>query len=319
MRATLRYSYPENMTKPFDQNDKTVFGENLYGIPCLRINASGGQAAVAAQGAQVVSWIDPQGRERLYLSPQTLSLAWADDKDTAVAGPAIRGGVPVCFPQFSDRGPLIKHGFARTRLWNVDACPESSPNEAGGMSAARFSFADDDATRQQWPHQFDAQLLAEVGSGRLRIRFQVRNTGDAPFAFTLALHTYLRVADIREVSLLGLQGVNFEDATNGMKIAVQQQEPLRIANEIDRVYLNPPRKIALHEGERCSLLIEQEGFVDTVVWNPGPDKAKALSDFPDDDWLHMLCVEAACAANPVCLQPGETWEGSQILSVPASA
>jgi glucose-6-phosphate 1-epimerase len=32
-----------------------------------------------------------------------------------------------------------------------------------------------------------------------------------------------------------------------------------------------------------------------VVWNPGPDKAARLSDFPDSAWQRMLCVETANA------------------------
>jgi glucose-6-phosphate 1-epimerase len=302
------------MNNPLNPNNTSIFIEEIHGIPSMRISSGGAHAAIAAQGAQVLSWVDPLGQERLYLSQQTMGLTSLRDKNAA--GPAIRGGVPVCFPQFSDRGSLMKHGFARIRLWDHVKAKESSASNAKGPSAVLFRFGDDESTRSQWPHRFDAQLLAEVGAGSLQVRFEVQNTGEAPFSFTVALHTYLRVKDIRQVSLLGLQGVAFEDATKGMIKAVQQEEPLRIAEEIDRVYLNPPQKLALHEGDAQSLLIEQEGFTDTVVWNPGPEKASALADFPDDDWLRMLCVEAACAAKPVCLQPGERWAGSQVLTVP---
>ena len=40
-----------------------------------------------------------------------------------------------------------------------------------------------------------------------------------------------------------------------------------------------------------------------------------LADMPDEDWVHMLCVEAACASAAVTLEPGAHWEGSQRLRV----
>lgn len=281
------------------------FTETLHGIPCLRMGDHGGQASVAAQGAQVMSWKDGNGRERLYLSARTLGLQSADD-DNAV-GPAIRGGIPVCFPQFSGRGPLTKHGFARNRNWSLD------PSGTEPVIAL-FRFSDDEITRAQWPHAFSAQLQASLLPHGLHVRIQIHNPGQAPFSFTLALHTYLRVADIRQTSLHGLQGLEFEDATNGNLPCIQQESHLQIPGEVDRVYLDAPQKLVLHEAGKPSLEISQQGFTDTVVWNPGPDNARALQDFPDEDWLHMLCVEAACAAAPVALHPGQTWVGSQTLA-----
>jgi glucose-6-phosphate 1-epimerase len=34
-------------------------------------------------------------------------------------GTAISGGILVCFPQFADEGPLLKHGFARISVWKL--------------------------------------------------------------------------------------------------------------------------------------------------------------------------------------------------------
>jgi glucose-6-phosphate 1-epimerase len=66
--------------------------------------------AFVTHGGQVLEWT-PVGSEvsRLWLSPD-----WR-----CGPGAAIRGGVPVVFPQFSDRGPLPKHGIARDREWEA--------------------------------------------------------------------------------------------------------------------------------------------------------------------------------------------------------
>ena len=56
--------------------------------------------------------------------------------------------------------------------------------------------------------------------------------------------------------------------------------------------------------------VQQQGFTDAVLWNPGPAKAARLGDMPPDDWTRMVCIEAA-VARPVL--PGHTWHGAQRL------
>ncbi|MET0654188.1 MAG: hypothetical protein ABWY94_01280, partial [Pseudoxanthomonas sp.] len=83
----------------------------FHGLPALRLALPDGDTVVVAQhGAQVLSWTSG-GAERLYLSPRALLDGHS----------AIRGGVPICFPQFNQRGPRPKHGFARNLPWQADA------------------------------------------------------------------------------------------------------------------------------------------------------------------------------------------------------
>lgn len=279
-----------------------AFPHALQNLPGIVLDAgASGQAFIAAQGAQVLSWRADDGRERLYLSATTRGL-------TRNGGEAvsIRGGVPVCFPQFSDRGTLVKHGFARNLPWT-----------AGRLTAnmLTLSLCDDDASLAQWPHAFEATVTVLLGAGSLKVRLQIRNCGDRPFAFSTALHTYLWIDDIRRTQLLGLQHVQYQDATDNCVIKRQHEAQLVITGEVDRVYLSPPATLQLVEEGQRPLHITQHGFVDTVVWNPGPEKSRALPDMQDHDWLNMLCVEAACASTPVILAPGATWEGSQRLGL----
>ncbi|MES2106056.1 MAG: D-hexose-6-phosphate mutarotase, partial [Pseudomonadota bacterium] len=56
----------------------------------------GAQAGITAHGAHVCSWIPAAGKEQLFLSKTS------EFRD----GAAIRGGVPVIFPQFAGLGSL---------------------------------------------------------------------------------------------------------------------------------------------------------------------------------------------------------------------
>lgn len=278
------------------------FPDTLQDLPGICLDAgTSGRAFVAAQGAQVLSWQAADGIERLYLSPSTGGLT----RDGRKPAP-IRGGMPICFPQFSDRGSMVKHGFSRNLPWHPgDRTPAS----------LTMMLHDDDASRQHWPHAFATQLDVRLESGKLEILFKVANTGSTLFSFTAALHTYLRVEDVRRIHLLGLDSVAYQDATDHCLVKTQEEQKLPIPGEVDRVYMQTPGPVKIVEQDRTLLAISQQGFFDTVIWNPGPDKARMLVDFPDNDWLHMLCVEAACASAAVTIAPGEIWEGSQRLDV----
>src|SRR3546814_18071933 len=73
-----------------------------------------------------------------------------------------------------------------------------------GAGHARFALHDDPATRAIWPHPFAAELSVTIFGDTLETALLLRNTGDAPFTFTAALHSYLRVTDVGTVSVPGL-------------------------------------------------------------------------------------------------------------------
>ena len=256
------------------------------------------RAAVLPYGAHVTSWVTPDGAEQLFLSARSAH----------APGKAIRGGVPVIFPQFSDRGPLPKHGFARTHPW---AAARRAPNEAV------LALRDDAATRALWPHAFAAELTVTVEADALRVALAVENTGDAPLAFTGALHTYLRVDDVADVRVDGLRGVRYQDATAGRVERRDDEASLRFAGEVDRVYLDVPNDVTVREPGRARV-VSAEGFPDVVVWNPGETLARTLADLEPDGWRRFVCIEAAAVARPVEVAPGARWTGRQRLALTAS-
>jgi glucose-6-phosphate 1-epimerase len=274
------------------------------GQPAVHLRArDGAQATLLLHGGHLVSWQPKGGDEQLYLSPTT----------RYGAGQAVRGGVPVCFPQFSDRGPLPKHGFARTRAWTLQEA-----QVRGEHAYAVLRLTDDDATRALWPHAFTLEVTVSVGGPRIDIELAVTNTGDtaenSTFDFTCALHTYLRSGNVLKAQLEGLQGAHYYDHVAREDGKQQWIDVLTVAQELDRIYWQAPKPLLLRElGRRLS--IDSPGFDDTVVWNPGPANAAAMADLPDDDWLGMLCVEAAQIGTPVRLAAGQEWSAMQTLIV----
>lgn len=262
--------------------------------------AAGDAASVSLHGAQLLSWVPAGAGEQVYCSPLS----------PPAPGKAVRGGTPICFPQFSERGPLPKHGFARTRRWELVTPPASSAQ----VAEARFQL-DSSMTRTIWDHAFCLVLVVRLGPGWIELQLQVANTGRTTYDFTCALHTYLAVQDVRSAQLTGLQGLACEDMVRGGAVQAETAAAVRFPGEIDRLYRDVPGALRLEGGGMPPRVVTQEGFTDAVVWNPGPDKAARLGDMPGEDWLRMVCIEAAVVARPVQLAPGKTWRGMQRLEL----
>lgn len=270
--------------------------------PHVRLTAGdGASVTISRHGAHVLSWMPTPQRERLYLSPNA----------SQTPGVAIRGGIPVIFPQFAGRGPLVKHGFGRLREWHlVDA--DDAP-----AATATFELTDDAETQALWPHAFRARLQVTLSPGSLEVGLEILNRDDAPLAFTAALHTYLRVARLADVELRGLESCAYEDTARKATMMPAAGQPIRFQGELDRIYPASPQSLVLHDD--APLRIESEGFRDTIVWNPGATLAASIGDLGAGEHLRFVCVESGTVVEPVRLAPGERWRGVQRLVVASHA
>jgi glucose-6-phosphate 1-epimerase len=276
----------------------TCTDDIFQGLPCQRLCLPNGDSArVTLFGAQVLSW-QAAGRERLYLSPRN---RWDGHS-------AIRGGIPVCFPQFNQRGPLPKHGLARRSHWQ----PTEVQTEAERVTLT-LQWQDDDATRAVWPQRFVAQLQVCLAVGQLQVVLQLDNPDTQPLRFTGALHTYLAVTDIAQASLQGLAGQAEWDAVSDRHGLAAER--LRFAGEFDRVYAAAPGPLRLDDGGQCLHITQSDSWAQQVVWNPGADQCAALPDMPADGYRHMLCVEAAQVYTPITVPAGAQWRGWQLFSL----
>lgn len=268
------------------------------GLPAAELQLPcGDRLVVARHGAHVLSWV-AGGRERLYLSPRSVMDGQA----------AIRGGIPVCFPQFNQRGQLPKHGFARNLSWTLQ--PARLEAEQGHLM---LSLGDSEATRVWWAQTFEARLLIALAPGVLTVELAVRNTDTQPLAFSGALHTYLAVDDVAQVRLRGLNGRAEWDAVADRHGTGADE--LRFDGEFDRVYTAAPAGYEMLDGTHTLAIEQDPDWAHTVVWNPGAEKCATLADMPEDGWRQMLCVEAAQVYEPITVAPGDFWQGAQRLSL----
>jgi glucose-6-phosphate 1-epimerase len=261
----------------------TRFGQ----LPALRLCApDGAEATLTLYGAHLVSWTGADRRERLFTSSRS-----------ALDGSrAIRGGVPVIFPQFAERGTGMRHGFARVSQWRVTASGVDN-----GAAFAVLSLDQSDLAPQvaaAWPHAFALTLRVSLHANELGMALEVRNTGAQAFPFAAALHTYHLVDELAAVRIEGVE-----------------QKALAIADKFDQVYGQVAGSVTLESGAG-RLKLEQSGFTDAVVWNPGAADAAALADMEDDEYRRFVCIEPALLG-PRTLAPGAVWRGDYRIS-PAS-
>jgi len=113
--------------------------------------------------------------------------------------------------------------------------------------------------------------------------------------------------------LLGLQGLRMEDALRGGFATAAGESP-DLSRPIDAVYGAIAAPLDLRAPHQ-SLRIEQGGFSDAVVWNPGEEAAAHMADIGPGEARHFLCVEAAQVQTPVLLEPGQSWSGFQVLRI----
>jgi glucose-6-phosphate 1-epimerase len=270
-----------------------------YGdLPAVHITAAdGAQATVSLFGAHLLSWKTADGKERLFVSSKT----------PLDGSKAIRGGVPVIFPQFNVRGPGLRHGFARVSTWRL-----SDSGGDGGRSFLEFSLAPEDLSpehAQAWPHAFDLKLRFTLHGDALEMAYTVHNPGQQAFPFGVALHTYYDVGHLDATSISGLQHVQFLDHHNH---TLEQDTPaLHFTEKHDRMYQSTP-SVTLNTAA-STLRLEQQGFEQWVVWNPAAEDAAALTDLGQDEYLRFVCIEPARIYQQP-LEAGATWTGKHTIN-----
>jgi glucose-6-phosphate 1-epimerase len=74
--------------------------------------------------------------------------------------------------------------------------------------------------------------------------------------------------------------------------------------------------VVVSEGGEHVLSLSRDNVEDVVVWNPWDAKSAGMGDFePKSGWQNMVCVEAGSVRGWQRLEAGDSWTGSQIISL----
>lgn len=271
---------------PVTQIRRELFGD----LPCWRVQTTDADLLVAEQGAQVLSY------QRNGEPP----LIWLSERARGLRGQSVRGGVPVCWPWFGDlaRNPVALlaqyqgeaapfHGLVRNLSWE---CRERE--EKDGEARLLFVCPQPEQGLPGWPQAVDVELEIRLGE-RLHLTLRSCNRGQRPVWISQALHSYFAISDIHAVEVRGLEGCRYIETLGGWH-ECQQDGPLRFCSETDRIYLDLPTRLELHDaGWQRKLYLESHSARTAVLWNPWIDKAQRLSQFAEDAWQRMLCIETA--------------------------
>mmetsp|Transcript_25851 Transcript_25851/g.60192 ORF Transcript_25851/g.60192 Transcript_25851/m.60192 type:complete len:580 (+) Transcript_25851:56-1795(+) len=262
---------------------------------------SGATCSVSVYGAHVLSWCLPDAGEQLFVSSRAVL-------DTP--GTAIRGGIPICWPQFgtfqtAKAAPGLKHGLARqSGLWQVCEASED---------AASFRLRPDEDMLRRWSGEFDFVYTVSLRARSLCLQLEVTNTGSEALEFTGCLHTYFRCEECKNCAVQGLKGervdVGVSSSFRGEQLEEREEVTFDGKKEEQLLYGSAADSLIIKDGSRQRLRLLKSNMPDWVIWNIGDDKRSTLEDLGEGEQHQYVCVEPAFASQPVRVAPGATWCG----------
>ncbi len=236
------------------------------------------EAAIALQGAHLLTWKPPH---------QTKPVLWLSDSTPFKTGVPIRGGVPICWPWFTNLGGEPFHGFARILPWRL-----TTLNHAPSSLSLTFSFSDTPQTRQWWNHTFQLEMTFTFTADICKLLL----SADGNYSATAALHSYFWIPDIRTTHIHGLGTQGFDTTANKPIHALP--DPFLLSGECGIICSQAKKQTALITSSR-TLTLTHVNNSNVVIWNPWQQRTQQISDIPDESWQSFICLETAAIDQPL--------------------
>lgn len=287
--------------------------EIATGFPVIRINNAHASALISLYGGQLLDF-KPHDQDE--------SVIWLSDKAVYKSNHAIRGGVPVCWPWFGAfdnsllaENSLPAHGYARTSRWNI----QSTLSLLNGGTELVLQMPCNAVCQQYRSLQplFNCDLSLRITVAKaLKIELITKNNSQHPVALSEALHTYLNVSNIHNITVQGLEHLAYEDKVSNSRFTLQEKK-LRMTNETDSVFIDTSGTVQLCDpGFSRQISISKENSLSTIIWNPWQEKSSLMVDMSDKSWLTMICIESANVLNnKIVLEAGQIHYLSTLITV----
>ena len=271
----------------------------------IELKHGSGQSSltVVPFGATIISWI-VDSEEMIFVS-----------KTSKMDGSkAIRGGVPICFPNFGPWNLGPQHGFARiSKDWKVLSEPKVDVNT--GDVELTMELRDSEETRKMWDNAFTLTFTITLKGKSVDLNVDVKNDGEDDFDMTFCFHTYFTTPDLSKVEITNLKGLSYTDKTvDGWPTCKEENELVKITGFTDRVYAKAPNQIEFRTGNGKVLKLSKCGFDDWVVWNPY-HTADKMADMQEKGYEKFVCVEATQATDRISVAKGQNWKASHSFEV----
>lgn len=308
----------------FEVND---LNDEAFNQPAILMCSSDNTTSckIKLYGATIVSWL-VAGEEKLFVS----------EKAILDGSKAIRGGIPLVFPQFGQPdSSMPQHGFARNKTWKL-----INSRTSADCCEVDLLLNDDESTTNLWPHKFNLIYTVKLSANELSTGLEIVNPSDTEFACQALLHTYLKISNIHDILCAGFAGFDFIDKMNNNAQSIETDNSIAIDREVDRIYCSKPNsdivvsiknhsskemfKIesyatsaklmdGLNHSDNLSKVdgSEKRLSTDVVLWNAWIEKAKSLADMNDDGYLYYVCVEPGLVVVPQLVPPHSTLTLSQ--------
>lgn len=262
-------------------------------FPALRVVNEWGTTEISLYGGNVISFV-PQNKKQFGI--------WKNTNAIYKKGKAIRGGVPICFPWFSkhitDKN-LPQHGFARTAMWQF-----VSHDVIDGKEIVTMELNDSPETRALWNHSFNLKLSLCCDK-HLAMALTVCNTDTVAWTFSAALHAYVSISDIRNISIDCGKISQLVDSANNNAV-VPLDGPIKVCAPMDYQHIQSQA-----EGRFNHVILNDLGKKRAQrfkvgpsfqLWNPWTE-AK-FDDMNPSDYTQFVCIEPAVLQRlPLTVKP----------------